>query len=167
MEATGQMENTIIVRLADHGELGLSHAMREKRMQCYEETMGIPLVINYPSKWFNGGDTNSPKSTTQVFSNLVSSIDILPTIADLAGVDCSQYQYRGTSLVPFLQNESTTCKSEEEILFTFDEQLAQAVSQGIFDAYALMISNIQFTSQAMARYGVRNVQLARRPTRNA
>ena len=93
-------------------------------MQCYEETMGIPLVINYPSKWFNGGDTNSPKSTTQVISNLVSSIDILPTIADLAGVDCSQYQYRGTSLVPFLQNESTTCKSEEEILFTFDEQLA-------------------------------------------
>ena len=28
LEATGQMENTIIVRLADHGELGLSHAMR-------------------------------------------------------------------------------------------------------------------------------------------
>lgn len=28
LEATGQMDNTIIVRLADHGELGLSHAMR-------------------------------------------------------------------------------------------------------------------------------------------
>lgn len=28
LEATGQMDNTIIIRLADHGELGLSHAMR-------------------------------------------------------------------------------------------------------------------------------------------
>ena len=28
LEATGHMDNTIIIRLADHGELGLSHAMR-------------------------------------------------------------------------------------------------------------------------------------------
>ncbi len=28
LKATGQMDNTIIVRMADHGELGLSHAMR-------------------------------------------------------------------------------------------------------------------------------------------
>ena len=28
LEATGQMDNTIILRLSDHGELGLSHAMR-------------------------------------------------------------------------------------------------------------------------------------------
>lgn len=124
LKATGQMDNTIIIRMADHGELGLSHAMREKRMQSYEETMGIPLVINYPSKWFNHGDADYSTSTARVIPNLVSSIDILPTIADLAGIDCSQYQYRGTSLVPFLRNESKTCKNKEEILFTFDEPLA-------------------------------------------
>jgi choline-sulfatase len=28
LKATGQMDNTIIIRMADHGELGLSHAMR-------------------------------------------------------------------------------------------------------------------------------------------
>ncbi len=95
-------------------------------MQCYEETMSIPLVINYPSELFNDGDTtNSSEPTTRVISNLVSSIDILPTIADLAGVDCShQYNYRGTSLVPLLRNENTTCQNEEEVLFTFDEPLA-------------------------------------------
>lgn len=93
-------------------------------MQCYEETMSIPLVINYPSKMLNDGDANRVRSTTNVISNLVSSIDILPTIADLAGVDCSQYQYRGASLVPFLRNKSTPCNDDEEILFTFDEPLA-------------------------------------------
>ena len=106
LEATGQMDNTIIIRMSDHGELALCHAMREKRMQCYEETMNIPLVINYPSKWFNyerDGD-GSTSATTRIISHLVSSIDILPTIADLAGIDLSHYQYRGTSLVPILSN---------------------------------------------------------------
>jgi len=112
--------------MADHGELALCHAMREKRMQCYEETMNIPLVINYPSNWFNSdvSDTDAPVSTNRSIPQLVSSIDILPTIADLAGIDCSQYQYRGTSLVPFLRNDSSLCPSNEEILFTFDEPLA-------------------------------------------
>jgi arylsulfatase A-like enzyme len=93
-------------------------------MQSYEETMSIPLVINYPTHWFNDGDVKSSTSTTRVIPNLVSSIDILPTIADLAGIDWCAFQYRGTSLVPFLRNESKTCKSTEEILFTFDEPLA-------------------------------------------
>jgi len=126
IEDTGQMDNTIIIRMADHGELALCHAMREKRMQCYEETMNIPLVINYPSNWFNSdvSDTDRPVSTNRSIPQLVSSIDILPTIADLAGIDCSQYHYRGTSLVPFLRNDSSLCASNEEILFTFDEPLA-------------------------------------------
>lgn len=93
-------------------------------MQSYEETMSIPLVINYPSNWFNDCDANSSTSRTRIIPNLVSSIDILPTIADLAGIDTEMFHYRGTSLVPFLRYESTTCKSTEEILFTFDEPLA-------------------------------------------
>ena len=124
--ATAQMDNTIIVRMSDHGELALSHGLREKRMQCYEETMGIPLIINYPSGWFDKGTATS-STTTRFVSSLVSSIDILPTIADLAGVDCSRYYYRGKSLLPFLrngENYSSVDNGKEEILFTFDEPLA-------------------------------------------
>ena len=93
-------------------------------MQCYEETMAIPLVINYPSRLFNEGNGSTPQSSSKVIPHLVSSIDILPTIAEIAGIDCGQYMYRGTSLVPFLKDESIICNSEEEILFTFDEPLA-------------------------------------------
>ena len=133
LHATGQMDNTIIVRMADHGELALSHGLREKRMQCYEETMAIPLVINYPSTWFDDNSENGTASHEQVrqnsqsrvVPNLVSSVDILPTIAELAGVNCAQYKYRGKSLVPFLRNsESLDDNSQDEILFTFDEPLA-------------------------------------------
>ncbi|KAL9181434.1 hypothetical protein ACHAXT_010239 [Thalassiosira profunda] len=122
LEATGQMDDTIIVRMADHGELALSHGLREKRMQCYEETMGIPLAINYPSGWF-GGEGNSTAKTAS-FGDLICSIDVLPTIAELAGVDCSSYRYRGKSLVPFLKSNEDSDEKREEILFTFDEALA-------------------------------------------
>lgn len=136
LEATGKMDNTIIVRMADHGELALSHGLREKRMQCYEETMGIPLVINYPTGWFDNDDDkqgdddnngNAKKdSCTRVDPRLISSIDILPTIAELAGINCSPFQYRGKSLVPVLRDDknSGVDSKDDEILFTFDEPLA-------------------------------------------
>ena len=94
--------------------------------------MGIPLVINFPTGWFDGeeaerGDENKT-SSTRVVSSLVSSIDILPTITELAGIDTTPFQYRGKSLVPFLRNDDTSKsdfdQQEDEILFTFDEPLA-------------------------------------------
>jgi arylsulfatase A-like enzyme len=133
LDANQQLDNTIIIRMADHGEMALSHGLREKRMNCYEETMGIPLVINYPAGYFNEpldatastADSSTPASSTRSVSNLVSSIDILPTIAEMAGVDLSQFQYRGKSLVPFLKDNSKCDDGEEdEFLFTFDEPLA-------------------------------------------
>jgi arylsulfatase A-like enzyme len=126
LDATGQMDNTIILRMADHGEQALSHGLREKRMQCYEETIRIPLVINYPAGWFDDNTDNKVGGhTKKTNSCLVSSIDILPTIAELAGIDCSSHLYRGKSLVPFLRNEnSDTDDVKNEILFTFDEPLA-------------------------------------------
>lgn len=129
LDANGQMDNTIIIRMADHGELALSHGMREKRMNCYEETMRIPLVINYPSGYFDDKVCDakvecSQTSTPRIVSNLVSSLDILPTVAELAGIDVSRFQYRGKSLVPFLRNVSHDPDEDEEFLFTFDEPLA-------------------------------------------
>ncbi|KAL7470988.1 hypothetical protein ACHAXS_011285 [Conticribra weissflogii] len=125
LESTGRMENTILIRTSDHGELALSHGMREKRMQCYEETISVPFVINYPLDWFDEAKTESKVSISRTLNRLVSSIDILPTIAELAGVDCSRYDYRGKSLVSFLRDGSIDNAGEsDEILFTFDEPLA-------------------------------------------
>lgn len=125
MDANGQMDNTIIIRMADHGEMALCHGLREKRMNCYDETMRIPLVINYPTGYF---DEEKPQvttnaSSTRTVSNLVSSIDILPTITEMAGVNLSQFQYRGKTLIPFLRNEYGI-KDDDEFLFCFDEPLA-------------------------------------------
>lgn len=133
LDATGRTDDTIVIRTADHGELALSHGLREKRMQCYEETMGIPLVVNYPSGWFDDAVENGDavanggagEASARSVPSLVSSVDILPTITELAGLDCSRHGYRGRSLVPFLRNgQNAVLDERREVLFTFDEPLA-------------------------------------------
>ena len=120
LEETGQMDETIIVRMADHGENALSHGLREKRMNAYDETMRIPLVINFPADWFGG---QGKPSSTRAVADLVSSIDILPTVLDFAGIKHNDIPYRGKSLVPILKGEETA-NEDDEVLFTFDEPLA-------------------------------------------
>lgn len=68
------LDDTIIIRYADHGEQGLSHGIREKGMICYEETINVPMVVA------------SPSFKPSVVDHLVSHIDIVPTIADMVGI---------------------------------------------------------------------------------
>ena len=40
---------TVIVRCADHGEMGLSHGgLRQKAFNAYEETIRVPLIVSNP-----------------------------------------------------------------------------------------------------------------------
>ncbi len=48
LEETGLTDKTIVLRLADHGEGGLSHGMREKAYTVYEEMIHIPLIVHNP-----------------------------------------------------------------------------------------------------------------------
>ena len=75
LEANGLLDDTLIVRTADHGEMGLSHGgMRQKNFNFYEEAMRVPLVYS------------NPKLFPQPLSSdaLVSHVDFLPTLASLA-----------------------------------------------------------------------------------
>ena len=92
LEETGLYDDTLIVRTADHGEMGLTHGgMRQKNFNFYEEATRVPLVYSNPKLF------PTPQSTDA----LVSHVDFLPTLASLAkapksaradwqGVDYSQ-----------------------------------------------------------------------------
>lgn len=109
LDKAGLTEETIIIRTADHGELGLSHGMREKSYTVYEEMIHIPLIISNPT-WFP-----QPKTTEAFYSHL----DLLPTIAELAQIrDFAQYG-KGISIVPVLKNPVASV--QDSILFTYDD----------------------------------------------
>lgn len=67
---------TIVFRCSDHGEMGLSHGgLRQKAFNAYEETIHVPLVVSNPTLF--------PKRTES--DALASLIDVMPTIARIAG----------------------------------------------------------------------------------
>jgi arylsulfatase A-like enzyme len=67
---------TVIVRTADHGEMGLSHGgLRQKAFNAYEETIRVPLVISNPILFPEPRETDA----------LASHADLTPTMLALAG----------------------------------------------------------------------------------
>lgn len=113
LDAAGLTEDTVIVRTSDHGELGLAHGgLRQKMGNAYEELIAVPLVISNP------GLFPEPVRTEA----LSSAVDILPTLAELAGVGCdSRWTFRGHSLVPLLNDPQ--CTVQDAVHFTYDDLL--------------------------------------------
>ena len=76
IDEKGIKENTIVLFTTDHGEMAGSHKLIAKTT-FYEESSKTPVIIRYP-KMIN------PKSINN--NALVGTIDIMPTLLDLAGV---------------------------------------------------------------------------------
>lgn len=111
------LNNTVIIRTSDHGELGLSHGgLRQKAYNVYEETVNVPLIISNPILFQN----------PEVSNSLVSLIDLMPTVASIAGVsEPDAWTFRGYDLTPILND--STAKVQDTILFTYDDQRAGSV----------------------------------------
>ena len=109
IEETRLMDDTIILRLADHGEGGLSHGMREKSYTAYEEMTHIPLIVHNPKLY------PEPLETTSFYDHR----DLLPTVLDLAGVRNPESYGIGKSIVPIIQDPSKTV--QDHTLFSYDD----------------------------------------------
>ncbi len=106
-------DRTIVIRTADHGEMGLSHGgMRQKAFNVYEESIRIPLVISNPVLF----------PAPVVTGSLASLVDLMPTIATMAKVDKSGWEFQGNDLSPILSSPAATV--QDAIHFTYDDQRA-------------------------------------------
>jgi arylsulfatase A-like enzyme len=76
LKENGLEENTIVIYASDQGFFLGEHGWFDKRFM-YEESLRMPFVIRYP---------NMIKPKT-VVNDIVSNIDIAPTLLDLAGVE--------------------------------------------------------------------------------
>ena len=75
LDALGVADDTIVVLLADHGDM-LGERGLWYKMNFFEGSARVPLVVHSPTRF-------QPKRV----SAPVSLVDILPTITDLAGVE--------------------------------------------------------------------------------
>ena len=95
LEETGALENSLILVLADNGR-----PFPRDKGHLYDGGIRTPLVAHFPAGAEGAVSTSS----------LVSSIDIAPTILDLAGVeipDCIQ----GVSFLPILSDPQVATRT--------------------------------------------------------
>ena len=93
-------DNLFLVFASDHGESLGQHQEANHGFFVYQETIHVPLIFLTPFKKFQG------LSSSQV----VSLIDVMPTILEMAGFP-SPSEVQGTSLLPLFFNpakESST-----------------------------------------------------------
>lgn len=92
LDETGLVENTLVVFTADHGEGAGRHSLVSK-WYAYEESVKVPLVIAGPGVSARGAVDRT---------HLVTGLDLLPTLADFAGIDPPAGAL-GRSLRPLLE----------------------------------------------------------------
>ncbi len=86
LDEAGISEETIVIYTSDHGDFVGNHGMVEKSaagQNVYEDILNIPLIIRYP------GNKQKGKRTAE----LVSLVDIYPTLVDLLGLKMPKLKY--------------------------------------------------------------------------
>lgn len=99
-----QRRNALVVFSSDHGDLGGAHGLPFKGPAMYEELVRVPLIISWPGK-----------IRPAVRNELVSNIDVLPTLCELAGLKLPE-GVDGVSLQPLLAGGRNTFKPREMIM---------------------------------------------------
>ena len=92
-------DNTVIIYISDHG-CHFRTRNSEDKMSCHESSVHIPLIISGPGFKKN-----------KTLSHLVSTINIAPTILELANIEIPEY-FRGRSLCEILKSENKEWKNE-------------------------------------------------------
>jgi arylsulfatase A-like enzyme len=94
LDELGQRDNTIVVFCSDHGDQMLEHGLMGKNV-FFEESVRVPLMIRAPGVIRHGRT-----------DELVESIDIMPTLLNLCGVNVPEHT-QGRNLTPLLTGDGT------------------------------------------------------------
>jgi arylsulfatase A-like enzyme len=76
LDRLGQRQNTIVAFTSDHGDYAGEHRMMTKSGTMYDCLTRVPLVVSWPG--------TLPQGNVQ--DDLVSTLDVIPTLLQLAGV---------------------------------------------------------------------------------
>lgn len=95
LEATGQLERTLLIFCSDHGELLGDHGLLYKGCRFYEALTHVPLLISWSGTYRRGLRSEA----------LVELIDLAPTVLEAAGMAVPP-QIQGRSLHALLSGGS-------------------------------------------------------------
>jgi arylsulfatase A-like enzyme len=116
LKSRRQLANTILLFTSDHG-CHFKTRNTEYKRSCHESSIRVPTMFYGPG-FMGGGDR----------TELVSLIDLPPTLLDAAGVDVPR-EMQGRSLMPQLRGGSASAPSwrDEVFIQISEEQTGRAI----------------------------------------
>lgn len=102
LERNGLADNTIVIYLNDN-EAGIPYS----KYNLYDTSVRIPMLIRWPGHTKSGGVTDA----------MVSTIDLLPAMIDIAGGDPDRLDLDGRSCVEVL--EGKTDEHYDQLFFSY------------------------------------------------
>jgi N-acetylglucosamine-6-sulfatase len=118
LEDRGELENTVVVVMSDHGFFYGEHGLSEERRLAYEESLRIPLLVRYPPLARPG----------TIVEPMALTIDLAPTLLELGGVASGPLD--GRSLVPLLRGETAGWRDSFFVEYYSDIVFPRIVNMG-------------------------------------
>lgn len=107
LKELGLDRNTIVIFTSDHGETMCSQGTYDPKNSIYTESFNVPFIIRYPER-----------IRPRVDSTLFSTIDIMPTLLSLAGLnDMIPSSAEGRDLSPVILENGKECDMPDAALY--------------------------------------------------
>ena len=137
LEELGIKDDTLIVFMADHGEVFARGDIILTHSGLYDDTLHVPLIIRYP-----------PAISSQVIDEQVESIDVMPTILDMTSLS-GPSTMQGKSLLPLINGEGT---GETENVFSGEKDETGSIRNENWK----LIENIHSSNGEIELYDLQN-----------
>jgi arylsulfatase len=97
LERRGQLENTLILFVSDHGDMTGDHYLWRKSY-AYEASAGVPMMVRWGSNFMS-------EKRGKFVDEVVELRDILPTFLDAAGVGVDPKRLDGRSVLNLVRGK--------------------------------------------------------------
>ena len=109
---SGQLDNTLIVYMSDHGELLGDHGLILKGCRFFEGLVHIPMIFSWPERFSRGVQSEA----------LVESVDVAPTLLEAAGLPVPE-SMQGKSLMPILEGRADPHHHKDCVISEFHDSI--------------------------------------------
>ncbi len=104
----GLSDSTMVIMLADHGDMNGAHNRFDKGPYCYDEIMRVPLLVRMPG------------ARARVVDRHVSSIDLNRTLAEWMKLEPDTPNSDSRSLMPLIERGDPGWSSPDEAFYRYE-----------------------------------------------
>lgn len=129
LEEAGELERTLVVMVADHGESRMDHGEATHAFLAYGSTLHVPLIFHLPGR---------PVTAGRRIAERVGTVDLVPTVLDLLGFEIP-VEVQGRSLAPLMLDavDSDVARGDQNRTTYYSESLSPRLSHGVGELRAL------------------------------